>query len=266
MPSFGEVGLDVDAMIDALTERPGETAILVDYDGSLAPIVDRPDDAVALPAALDVLHRLVGRFGRVGIVSGRPVGFLVERAGIPGLVLAGLYGMETMVDGERRVDPRVVPYADAVAAAADEADARLPGVIVERKSGVSVTLHWRTAPERADAVAEVTADLARRYGLAELPTRFAIELRPPIAIDKGTAVDALVFGYTVAAFAGDDSGDLPAFAALGRAEADGRLERAVRIGVESSEMPPTLSAAVDGLVSGPQGLVALLDAVARRVS
>jgi trehalose 6-phosphate phosphatase len=265
MPSFGEVGLDADDMIAALTERPGETAILVDYDGSLAPIVDRPEAAIALPEAVDVLRRLVDRFGRVGIVSGRPIGFLVDRAGIPGLVLAGLYGMETMLDGERRVDPRVVPYADAVAAAADEADARLPGVIVERKSGVSVTMHWRTAPERAGAVAEVPADHARRYGLAELPTRFAIELRPPVEIDKGTAVDALIDGYTVAAFAGDDTGDLPAFAALSRAEADGRISRAIRIGVESSEMPATLAGAVDGLVSGPAGLVALLDAVARRV-
>src|SRR6266545_3643336 len=102
-------------MIDALAERPGETAILVDYDGSLAPIVGLPDEAVA--------------------------------------------------------------------AAADEADARLPGVIVERKSGVSVTLHWRTRPERAEQVIAVAADLARRYGLAELPTRSAIELRPPVAID-----------------------------------------------------------------------------------
>ena len=95
--------LDVDAMIDALTERPGDTAILVDFDGSLAPIVDRPDDAVPLPSAVEVLQRLIGPFGRVGIVSGRPIGFLVEHAGIPGLVLAGLYGMETLLDGEPRI-------------------------------------------------------------------------------------------------------------------------------------------------------------------
>ena len=87
-----------------------------------------------------------------------------------------------------------------------------------------------------------------------------------VAIDKGNAVDALIEGYAVAAFAGDDTGDLPAFAALGRAENDGRIARAVRIGVESSEMPATLPDAVDLLVSGPPGLVALLDAVALRVS
>jgi trehalose 6-phosphate phosphatase len=257
--------LDVDAMIDALAERPGETAILVDYDGSLAPIVDLPDDAVALPAALEALRRLAGLVGRVGILSGRPVGFLASHVDVPGLVVAGLYGMELLVNGERTVDPRVVPYGEAVAVAAAEAEARLPGVVVERKSGVSVTLHWRTRPETAEEVIAVAADLARRYGLAELRTRAAIELRPPVAIDKGTAIDALVDGFAVGAFAGDDTGDLPAFAALGRAAADGRLARAVRIGVQSTEMPIALPEAVDGLVDGPAGLADLLAGVARRV-
>jgi trehalose 6-phosphate phosphatase len=257
--------LDVDAMIDALAQRPGETAILVDFDGSLAPIVDLPDDAVALPAAIQALGRLVGLMGRIAIVSGRPLEFLCRQVDVPGLVFAGLYGMELLVDGERRVDPRVASYAPAVAAAADEADARLPGVLVERKSGLSVTLHWRTVPDRADDAIAVAADLAQRYGLAELPTRRAIELRPPVAIDKGTAVDALIGGYTVAAFAGDDTGDIAAFNALSRAASDGRLARAVRIGVESTEMPATLPGAVDGLVNGPAGLTELLAAVARRV-
>ena len=252
-------------MIDALAERPGETAIFVDFDGSLAPIVDRPGDAVALPAAIEALRGLVGLVGRVGIVSGRPVDFLARQVNVPGLVVAGLYGMELVVNGERSVDPRVVPFGEAVAAAADEADARLPGVIVERKSGVSVTLHWRTVPDRADEVVAVAADLARRYGLAALPTRFAIELRPPVSIDKGTAIDALVEGYAVGAFAGDDSGDLPGFAALGQAAADGRIARAVRIGVRSTEMPAELPGAVDGLVDGPSGLAELLAGVAQRV-
>jgi trehalose 6-phosphate phosphatase len=248
-------------MIDALVERPGETAILADYDGSLAPIVDRPEDAVAPPQAIRALESLVGRVGRVGIVSGRPVEFLAARLAVPGLVYAGLYGMEQMIDGERRVDPRVVPFVDAVAAAAGQADERLPGTIVERKAGVSVTLHWRTVPERADEVLALAAELGARHGLTELRTRYAVELRPPVAIDKGTAADGLIRGFSVAAFAGDDTGDLAAFAALGRAVDDGRLARACRIGVRSTEMPDALPGAVDVLVDGPAGLVDLLSAV-----
>jgi trehalose 6-phosphate phosphatase len=160
----------------------------------------------------------------------------------------------------------VVPFAAAFAAAASEADARLPGTIVERKAGISVTLHWRMAPGRADDVRAVAGDLAHRYGLAELPTRYAVELRPPVEIDKGTAVDALIDGFSVGAFAGDDTGDLAAFGALGRATADGRLSRAICIGVRSPEMPSALPDAVDVLVDGPPGLVQLLGAVAQALS
>jgi trehalose 6-phosphate phosphatase len=257
--------LDTAATIDALVEHPAETVILSDYDGSLAPIVPRPEDAVALPAAYDALSALVGPFGRVGLVSGRPVEFLAERLPVPGLVYAGLYGMEVMVDGERRVDPAVAAFGPAVAAAAAEADERLAGTIVERKAGVSVTLHWRTTPDRAGEVVAVAAELAARHGLAQLPTRFAVELRPPVAIDKGTAAAALIGGFSVAAFAGDDTGDLAAFAALGRAADEGRIARACRIGVRSPEMPDALPGLVDCLVDGPAGLVELLTAVGRAV-
>src|SRR5258708_17194408 len=133
-------------MIGALSGRRAETAILVDYDGSLAPIVDLPDGAVPLPAAIEALHRVSGLVGGIGIVSGRPVDFLAAHVAVPGLVFAGLYGMELLVNGKRTLDPRVVPYGEAVAAASDEADARLPDVFIERKGGVSVTLHWRTHP------------------------------------------------------------------------------------------------------------------------
>jgi trehalose 6-phosphate phosphatase len=253
-------------MIVALAERPAETVILLDYDGSLSPIVDHPDDAVALPGAVDALGRLVGRIGRVGLVSGRTVEFLARQVPVPGLVLAGLYGMEFLIDGERRVDPRAVPFAGAVAAAADEADARLPGMVVERKAGVSVTLHWRMQPDRADDVLGVAAELGRDHGLAQWQTRYAVELRPPVAIDKGTAVDELIEGYSIAAFVGDDIGDVAAFDALARAAAEGRLQRAVRIGVRSPEMPESLPDAVDCLVDGPVAVVASLAEIARRLA
>ena len=82
--------LDVAATIDALVDRPSDTVLLCDYDGSLAPIVDLPDDAVALPEAIEVLGTLVGRLARVGIVSGRPVEFLAIRLPVPGLLFAAL--------------------------------------------------------------------------------------------------------------------------------------------------------------------------------
>jgi trehalose 6-phosphate phosphatase len=257
--------LDADATIAALAERPARTALLADFDGSLAPIVERAEDARPLPAAVVELARLVPVFGRVAIVSGRPAEFLAANLPVAGLTFAGLYGMEQLYDGERTVDARVVPYLDTVADATHELLRRLPADLVESKAGISVTLHWRPAPERADEMQHVARDVARRFGLAELRTRMAVELRPPVQIDKGDSTRALVDGFAVAAFGGDDTGDLPAFAALSAAVATGTLDRAVRIGVHSPEAPPELEGAVDVLVDGPEGFVALLARLADEV-
>jgi trehalose 6-phosphate phosphatase len=257
--------IDADATVAALTEQPDRTALLVDFDGSLAPIVERADDARPLPGAGEVLARLATGLGRVAIVSGRPVGFLARHLPIDGVALFGLYGMEQSVDGVYSVDPRVQPYLVAVAAATAELEARLPPEVVEPKAGISVTLHWRPVPEQSDTIVEIAHEIAMRHGLAELRTRMAIELRPPIDVDKSGPTRALVDGFEVGAFAGDDRGDLPAFAALAHAVNGGRLRRAVRIGVHSTEAPPELIEAVDVIVDGPAGLLALLTRVADEI-
>jgi trehalose 6-phosphate phosphatase len=251
---------DADAIIAVLTADPGRTAFLSDFDGSLSPIVEHADDARPLPEAVEELRRLAARLGCVAVVSGRPVEFLAAQIPVPGVRFVGLYGMEQLVDGERTVDPRVEPHLDAVAAAVEELQDLGPP-FVEVKSGISVTLHWRPAPEMEAGLTARAQEVADRHGLATLRTRMAIEVRPPVDIDKGTAVRDLAQGFATGAFAGDDTGDLPAFAALARAG----LERAVRIGVHSAEAPPELVDAVDVLVDGPVGLAALLGRVADEI-
>jgi trehalose 6-phosphate phosphatase len=249
-----------------LAARPQEAAVLVDFDGSISEIVDDPGAARVLPAARAALAALLGRVARVGVVSGRPVEVLARAIDLPHLALVGQYGLERLVDGRVVVDPGVEPYVPAVEAAADDAERELPGVFVERKAGIAVTVHWRTAPDReAEAIAAVDR-IARRRGLAVYATRMARELRPPVAVDKGSAVEPLLDGVAVACFAGDDRGDLPAFAALERAVEDGRLDHAVRIGVGSKESPPELLAHADVVVDGPTGLVTLLEELAATVS
>jgi len=257
--------IDADATVGALTEQPNRTALLVDFDGSLSPIVERADDARPLAGVTDVLEVLARKLGRVAVVSGRPVGFLARHLPVDGLTLVGLYGMERLVNGAYEVDQRVEPYLVAVAAATAELEQRLPRDLVEPKSGISVTVHWRPAPERAEHFVAVAREVGARHGLAELQTRMAIELRPPIDVDKGLPTRLLVRGFDVGAFAGDDYGDLPAFAALARAVAEGDLRRAIRIGVHSSEAPPELESEVDITVAGPDGLLALLTRVADEI-
>jgi trehalose 6-phosphate phosphatase len=258
--------LDTDATISALTERPERTALFVDFDGSLAAIVPRPQDARPLPGAVAALEQLTGKLGRVGVISGRPLAFLAAHLPVPLLALVGLYGMERRIDGIRVVDARVEPYLDAVASAVAELEPRLPSEVVEPKSGISVTLHWRQVPERADEIASLGRAVAEQYGLGVYASRMAVELRPPVEIDKGAVVRELVSGFAVGAFAGDDTGDLPAFAALADAARVGSIDCAVRVGVLSPEAPDGLTAAVDHMVAGPEALVALLARVADEIA
>jgi trehalose 6-phosphate phosphatase len=240
-------------------------ALFVDFDGSLAPIVLDPATARPLPAARAALARLVPLLGRTAVVSGRPARFLYDALPIDGLEHVGTYGLERIVAGEVVLDERVRRHVDAVARAADEAEAALPGLLVERKGEVAVTVHWRDQPERGPEATQWAAAAAPRLGLeAPLRGRMAVELRPPVPVDKGTTVAELARGMRTAAFAGDDAGDLPAFAALRALARDGGLDHAVSIGVASDESPPEVHAA-DVVVEGPAGLATLLDALADAV-
>jgi trehalose 6-phosphate phosphatase len=206
-----------------------------------------------------------GRFGVVAVVSGRPVAFLHERLPVPGLVLAGQYGLESWHDGEVTTDPDAAPYLGAVREVGDRAERELDDVYVERKGELAVTLHWRAAPD-AEARARPWAERAAAdRGLRLLPTRMAVELRPPVAVDKGVAVARLLGdGLEAALFAGDDHGDLSAFGALDAAVAAGRVRTAVRVAVRSDEAPVELLERADLAVDGPGALTDLLRDLSRR--
>ncbi|MGH9025572.1 MAG: trehalose-phosphatase [Acidimicrobiia bacterium] len=253
------------ARLAPLAAEPERAAVVVDYDGSLAPIVDDPALAVPLPAARDALTRLVPLLGLVAVVSGRPARFLADALRVDGLACIGLYGLERLQGGEVIPDPAAAPYRDAVAAAAADAERRLPGLLVERKGDVAITIHWRTAPERAEEAIAAAAALADNHGLDVIDARMARELRPPVAVDKGTALRDIVHDLAAAAFAGDDRADLDAFAALDAAVANGQLGVGVKIGVISPEAPSALVEAADLTVDGPAGLAELLDGLADEI-
>ena len=194
------------------------------------------------------------------MVSGRPVEFLRKRLGLDGVALIGQYGLEHLVGGDVVVDERAPPYYDAVAAAAEEARQDWPHLLIERKGRLTVTVHWRDRD--APAVDAVHA-LAARHGLAALDTRMACELRPPVPVDKGSALAELLQSSDVdaAAFAGDDRGDLTAFDALDRLVAVGNLRHAARIAVSSDEVPAELLERADLVVEGPAGVAELLSSL-----
>lgn len=242
--------------------EPDRSGLLVDFDGSLAPIIDDPEQARPLEGVTDVLAALVDRFGVVAVVSGRPITFLQQALPVPGLHLAGVYGMERLVDGQIEIDAGVAPWVDVLAEAAAEVRAAMPDLLIERKGDVSFVLHWRTAPEWEEKALDAGRAIAERLGLAAERGRRALEIRPPVPVDKGVAAEAILAPVDHALFAGDDLGDLRAFDALDVLLSDGRLRTAVKIAVTSPEAPAELLARADERVDGPPGLLHLLRSLA----
>jgi trehalose 6-phosphate phosphatase len=250
-----------------LLAHPETTAIMTDFDGTLSSIVDDPAAARPLPGAPEVLARLADTFKTVAVVSGRSAAFLAEHLvhsgtltserSVPGrpargLQLVGLYGLEWSAgDGVITRDPEAERWRAAIDQTADRLRSHAPpGAVVELK-GLAVTLHWRQAPDAEGWAVGAGTGEAERTGLRLHPGRMSLELRPPLAIDKGTVVRRLASGCAAACYLGDDLGDLPAFAALSALAGEEGMAT-VAIAVVDDESDPEVEAAADVTVNGPQ--------------
>jgi trehalose 6-phosphate phosphatase len=260
---------DRPSAIQALAASPAKSALVLDFDGVLAPIIADAEASAMPERAAIALSRLAPSLGVVAVISGRPADFLAERVRIAGIRLLGSYGIEQIEDGVRRLDPVARPWLGPVLDATRELDERFgnaPGIRVEHKS-VSVAVHWRQAPDQRSAASQVeraTASVAERTGLRLEPGKLVAELRPPVDIDKGSAIRALLAATrpAVAAYAGDDLGDIPALRAVH--EADGYA-----IVVDhGEETDPRLLALADETYAGTNAfadwLTSLADAVSPR--
>jgi trehalose 6-phosphate phosphatase len=255
------------AGLDALLADPRHALIASDFDGTLAPIVDRPGDARAHPGAVPALTALAGVVGTVAIITGRPAEDAVALGGfaaVPGLIVIGHYGWQRWQDGQLT--------AAAATPAVEAARRALPGVLREagapdgtwiEDKGHAVAVHTRRTADPEAALGRLRGplgELAAGLGLAAEPGRFVIELRPP-GVDKGTALTGLASERAARSvlFCGDDLGDLPAFAAVRSLRADGIPGCAV---ASASAESPRVAAEADLVVAGPDGIVALLAAIA----
>jgi trehalose 6-phosphate phosphatase len=230
-------------LLSRLAEDPQRAAILLDVDGALAPIVPRPEDARVPPETRAELRRLHARYALVACISGRAGEDAMRIVGVPELVYVGNHGLE--------LDPEAPTWESRLRAFLAETD--WPEI---EDKGLSASFHYRNAPDetRARAAAEAIADCAREGGFEARFGRKVLEVLPPLAANKGTAVQRLLeqHGLGRALYAGDDTTDLDAFDAL-----DG-LELAIRIAVASAEGPEQLRQRADVVVAGPRELAALL--------
>lgn len=252
------------AWLASARRAPTLVGVFVDFDGTLAPIVSDPAAASPHPDAAGLLRRLSERWGRVVVVSGRPVAYLrshLAQAG--GTELYGLYGLEQAPASSSESGTITRPEGEVWRAAVDDAasiagrDAPA-GVHVEHK-GLTVTLHYRNAPGGEAWVRRFSADVSARTGLAAHGGKMSIELRPPVEVDKGTVIRDLAGGMHAVLFAGDDLGDLPAFAELRRLRESGVATLGVASG--GHETPAPVLDAADIVVDGPAGVVHLLEAL-----
>jgi trehalose 6-phosphate phosphatase len=229
-------------LISELAGEPGRAAVLLDVDGVLAPIVERPEDASVPEETRSELRRLAGRYALVACISGRADDDARRVLGVDGVLVVGEHGLE--------LDPGAKEWAERLHTFADGVD--WP---VERKP-LSVSFHYRGADDEASARAllEGVAERAQAEGLVARFGRKVLELRPPVAADKGTAVRHLLEerGLDRALYAGDDTTDLDAFAALAG------LELGVRVAVVSPEGPPELRDSADLVVQSTDELLELL--------
>jgi trehalose 6-phosphate phosphatase len=253
-----------------LRDEPAGAAILTDVDGTLAPIVPRPEEAAVPSRASELLARLAERCGLVGCISGRRAAEARELVGVETLAYAGNHGLELLLPGDEaaRFDPSLQGHeGDAAGFVSELGSPALAeaGLRLEDKGPIQA-LHWRGAGDEAHAEAQAheIAALAGRAGLELRWGRKVLELRPPGGGGKDAAVAALLAPGEIrmAVYAGDDRTDLDAFRRLRELHEDGELDVAVCVGVVSGEGPPELSEESDLEVGGPEGWLALLEALA----
>lgn len=262
------------AALEAILRSPSETLVASDFDGTLAPIVDDPEQAYADPDAVAALGRLGEHVGAVVVITGRPartavrLGRFREAAGLGSMIVLGQYGVERWdaAADEYRLPPNP-PQIDAVA---DE----LPKILdslglgeagIEDK-GRAIAVHTRSLPDPKRALAALAdplADLAERHGLVLTPGKNVWEIRAP-GIDKGATLQAAIDESAArqVIFAGDDLGDLPAFRAVRELAMQGVTGLLI---CSASTEEDALTELSDVIVDGPGGLAVWLNKLADRL-
>jgi trehalose 6-phosphate phosphatase len=253
--------------LQPLRADPSRSAVLLDIDGTLAPIVRYADDAHVPESTRSLLIEIARRYGVVACVSGRRASDARRIVSIGTISYIGSHGTELLRAGttESVQDPAVRDWGKRIqefGREADNAELRRLRVRIEDKGSI-VAFHWRGAPdeEAARAAIDAIADRAEHGGLRTHWGRKVLEVRPPVRMDKGAGILAFLedADLDAAIYVGDDLTDLDAFRGLGELVAEGRLRSALRVGVRSEDGPSELSDEADLVVDGTQGVRRVLE-------
>ncbi len=255
--------------LEPIRSDPAHSAVLLDIDGTLAPIVRHAADAHVPEATRSLLIEIARRYRLVGCVSGRRAATARQIVAIGTIAYVGNHGGELL--RPRAIRPEVDPAIEEWTARVREFAARIYTPALERlrvryedKEAIAA-FHWRGAPDEevAERAVHEIARRAEEEGLAVHWGRKVLEVRPPVPLDKGLGIATLLRSVPVGAalYVGDDTTDLDAFRGLRSLVEAGDLADAVCVAVSSDEAPPELAREADLTVDGPAGVRGLLEAL-----
>jgi trehalose-phosphatase len=260
-------------LIAPLRAEPERSAVLLDVDGTLAPITTRAADTSVPEQTREAVVAVVARFGLVACITGRRTVEARAIVGVDGLHYVGNHGTEILRRGrdEPEVRPGIAEWEPRVRA--------LTGRLLDAATGAGAddlrledkgpiqALHWRgVADEEASAaVAEEIGRRAEAEGLVLHRGRMVLELRPPVPFDKGAAVRWLLEDHELVAalYAGDDHTDVDAYDGLRGLLAEGALKHVVCVAAVDPGSPAAVADAADLSVEGTDGVRDLLEELAR---
>lgn len=255
------------ACLDAVLSA--QPLLAFDIDGTLAPIVRHAADAHVPEATRTLLIEIAKRYGVVGCVSGRRAATARQIVAIGTIAYVGNHGGELLRPGATRpeVDPELATWTARVrafAARALSAEHQRLRVRGEDKDAIAA-FHWRGAPDEQAAeasVREIAAE-AERAGFVVHWGRKVLEVRPPVALDKGIGIARLLRDSPaeVALYVGDDTTDLDAFRGLRELVQSEALQAALCVAVDSDEAPAELAREADLTLEGTHGVRELLEAL-----
>jgi trehalose 6-phosphate phosphatase len=205
----------LDAVVELLARSP--FGLITDVDGTISEIAPSPQEAQVSPACREHLAELIDKVELVAAMSGRPVLEVREMVGIEGMVYIGNHGLERWQNGTVEFSPGAEDYAAKVLAVIEELGNLLAieGLAYENK-GVALAIHYRLCPDRERArqtILKIVETSASANQFRVLEGKMVVELRPPLEVNKGTAVKDLVERYQLRGgiYMGDDIGDIDAF-------------------------------------------------------
>ena len=245
--------------------------LMTDVDGTISPTAPTPAQAAVSPASRRYLDRLTPLLSLVAAVSGRAVADVRRLVDIDGVVYVGNHGLERWAGGRAELAEGAGDYPAIIKEVTDELGRELQeaGIIIENK-GVSASIHYRLSPDpdatgkRVMAAINASAQAGR---LRIIPGRRAVNLLPPLAIDKGTAVRDLIARYNLSGgvYIGDETTDIDAFKAIH--EANRRRDfLGFALAVLSREAPPAVVEEADFTLDGTDEVARFLEWLWRQVS